>query len=92
MTEARIIPRTRVVTMLACRVLLYRRVNAILIKELIELLVERMAGQWRELFVFQCERRQRECARRRVLQRTANPPEYGRRNAKAHLPGPREGR
>ena len=36
--------------MLACGVLLQRCVNAILIKELIELLVERMAGRWRELF------------------------------------------
>src|SRR4051794_5571545 len=45
-----IVPRTRVVTMLACGVLLERCINAILIKELIELLVERMAGRWRELF------------------------------------------
>ena len=36
--------------MLACGVLLSRSVNAVLIKELIELLVERMAGRWRELF------------------------------------------
>ena len=36
--------------MLACGVLLERCVNAILIKELIELLVERMAGRWREFF------------------------------------------
>ena len=42
-TEARSIPRTRVVTMSACGVLLSRCVNAILIQKLIELLVERMA-------------------------------------------------
>ena len=34
----------------ACGVLLERCVNAILIKELIELAVKRMAGRWRELF------------------------------------------
>jgi hypothetical protein len=39
-----------VVTVLACGVLLWRCVNAILIKELIELMVEWMAGRWRELF------------------------------------------
>src|SRR5262249_6183386 len=42
-TEARIIPRPRVVTVLACEDLQSRYVNAILIKELIEVLVERRA-------------------------------------------------
>src|SRR5262249_29160659 len=47
-TEARILPRPRVVTVLACEDLQSRYVNAILIKELIEVLVERMAGRIRE--------------------------------------------
>jgi hypothetical protein len=42
--------RMQLTTTSACEVLLQRCVNAILIKELIELLVERMAGRWRELF------------------------------------------
>src|SRR5262249_50299662 len=40
--------RPRVVTVLACEDLQSRYVNAILIKELIEVLVERMAGRIRE--------------------------------------------
>ena len=92
-TEARIIPRTRVVTMLACGVLLVRSVNAILLKELIELLVERMAGRWRELLGSDEKRfrsrlafgqshaesssanvARENSARRKILQRSANPP------------------